>query len=278
MVIFTDNSKRFIVTFMAFLGLFLITELCFAKTIIKPLSEIIKPIPEIIKPISEIIKPSPEIIKPSPFVQCPEPGVTPNKFALCAIAKCTTIDNVAYCKCEVLNQESISLSYTYTENNTQKNVCNLLLDGLNNGFTVSTYATPRQILANYKPTVEKLGPAKALYTCNPKTNPKTLNALSAQCDGGICFDSTSGSIFPGLGDVKSNEIICSCPITKGSSVGFQIAGPYPCDRAFYKKNCEVQSTSTTGTTIMVGAVTGTPNLLSKILDGSIPSENRCDFK
>jgi hypothetical protein len=56
-------------------------------------------------------------------------------------------------------------------------VCNLLLDGLDNGFTVSTYATPRQILTDYKPDIEKLGPAKALYTCNPKRNPKSLYFL-----------------------------------------------------------------------------------------------------
>ena len=103
-----------------------------------------------------------------PFVQFPKPGVSANKFALCAIAQCTTIDKVAYCKCEVLHQESISLPYNYTENKTKKNVCNLLLDGLHNGFTVSTYATPVQALKDYNPVVEKLGPPKALYTCNPK--------------------------------------------------------------------------------------------------------------
>jgi hypothetical protein len=213
-----------------------------------------------------------------PFVQCPESARYPNTFALCAIAQCTTIDKVAYCKCEVLNQESISLPYNYTEKGTKKNVCNLLLDGVNNGFTVSTYATPVQVLTDYKPAVEKLGPKMALYTCNPKTNPKALNALSAQCDGGICFNSTSGKKFPGMGNVKSNEIICSCPITKGTSVGFQIAGPYPCDKNFYKKQCEVQSTTLTGTVINVGATTGSASLLSKELDGMLPSLNRCDYK
>jgi hypothetical protein len=211
-----------------------------------------------------------------PFVQCPEQGVAANKFALCAIAQCTTIDNVAYCKCEVLNQESISLPYNYTEKGTKKNVCNLLVDGLNNGFTVSTYATPVQVLKNYKPAVEKLGPKMALYNCNPKNNSKSLNALSAQCDGGICFNSTSGKKFPGMGKVKPNEIICSCPISKGTSIGFQIAGPYPCDKNYYKKQCEVQNT-TTGTIINVGAPTGSASLLSKELDGVVPNLNRCNF-
>lgn len=211
------------------------------------------------------------------FVQCPEQGVVANKFALCAIAQCTTIDKVAYCKCEVLNQESISLPYDYTENQVKKNVCNLLVDGLDNGYTVSTYATPVQVLKDYDPVVEKKGPKMALYTCNPKRNPKTLNALSAQCDGGICFSSTSGTIFPGMGEVKSNEIICSCPIVKASSIGFQIAGPYPCDKSYYKKQCEVQSTTKTGTIINVGAVTGSASLLSKMLDSSFPNLTRCNF-
>ena len=212
-----------------------------------------------------------------PFVQCPEQNVVANKFALCAIAQCTTIDKVAYCKCEVLNQESISLPYNYTENKTKKNVCNLLVDGLNNGFTVSTYATPVQALKDYDRIVEKKGPKMALYTCNPKTNSKTLNALSAQCEGGICFNSTSGTVFPGLGKVKPNEIICSCPIVKASSIGIQIAGPYPCNKSYYKKQCEVQSTTKTGTIINVGAATGSASLLSKELDGSVPNFNRCNF-
>jgi len=212
-----------------------------------------------------------------PFVHCPESARASNTFALCAIAQCMTIDKVAYCKCEVLHQESISLPYNYTENRTKKNVCNLLLDGLDNGFTVSTYATPVQALTNYKAALERRGPKMALYTCNPKTNPKTLNALSAQCDGGICFNSTSGALFPVLGKVKANEIICSCPIVKGSKVGFQIAGPYPCDKTYYKKQCEVQSTSKTGTVINVGAATGSASILSNELDSMVPSFNRCEF-
>ena len=92
------------------------------------------------------------------FLQCPEQGVVANKFALFAIAQCTTIDKDAYCKCEVLNQESISLHYDYNENQVKKNVCNLLVDGLDNGYTVSTYATPVQVLKDYDPVVEKKGP------------------------------------------------------------------------------------------------------------------------
>lgn len=223
------------------------------------------------------------------FVQCPESAGSPNTFALCATAKCWTLDNVAYCKCEVLNQESISLPFNYTENGVMKNICDLLLEGPANGFTVSTYATPRQLLKDYKPEVENLGPPLALYTCNPQKYSRASNALSAQCDGGVCFKSTQGQTFPGLGVVQANEIICSCPISKGSSIGFQISGPWLCapgetnkngrccDKAFYRQYCGVQSTSKTGTSIVVGSPTGVAVTLSTLLDGTVPNLNRCNF-
>jgi hypothetical protein len=49
----------------------------------------------------------------------------------------------------------------------------------------------------------------------------------AQCDGGLCFTSTSGRDSPLWGHVNNNEIICSCPI-ETSNLPFQIMGPNPC--------------------------------------------------
>ena len=53
-----------------------------------------------------------------------------------------------------------------------------------------------------------------------------------QCDGGICFTSTSNKTFPGFDGKLHKEIVCSCPIstetTLGSTdpFGYQVFGPY----------------------------------------------------
>ena len=43
--------------------------------------------------------------------------------------------------------------------------------------------------------------------------------------------------FPGFDKpVPKGQIICSCPITdasSGSAQGYQILGPYPCDKSFF---------------------------------------------
>ena len=225
--------------------------------------------------------------RPTAFVECPESADSPNTFALCAAATCWTIDNVAYCKCDVMNQQSISIPFRYREKGRRKDVCDVLKAGRGNGFTVSTYATPRQLLKDYDPKVDGLGPPQALYTCAPGADP---NALAAQCDGGLCFTSTRGQVFPGFGRLKADEIICSCPIVTNSQTGFQIAGPWKCepgdlnvaggccDQAFHDQLCGVDSTTRTGTTIAVGAATGIATFLSKELDGVVPELNRCDFQ
>ncbi len=222
----------------------------------------------------------------APLVQCPVSPDQPNRFALCAAASCWTIDGLAYCKCDVLNEESISISYEYEENGKTKNICDLLLDGTKNGFTVSTYATPRQIVADYNRATEKLGPAMALYTCATKNS---RIAYGAQCDGGICFDSTQGKNFPGLGHIKDDEIVCSCPPTLNPTLRFQVAGPWSCnpgdanenneccDQSYYNEICNVTSVSTTGTVLAVSAPAGSAATLSKILDGEKPTLNSCNF-
>ena len=156
-----------------------------------------------------------------------------NPFALCATATCWPLDSVAYCKCDVLNQQSISLPFHYRENGTEMDVCDLLLDGSGNGFTVSTYATPRQLEKDYRPKEERLGPPLALYTC-PVSD--ATEGYSAQCDGGLCFTSTQGQEFPGFGQLEEDEIICSCPIVANSRNGFQMAGPWNCNPGNRNKN------------------------------------------
>ena len=100
----------------------------------------------------------------------------------------------------------------------------------------------------------------------------------AQCDGGICFKSTQGQSFPGLGPLAQNEIVCSCPITEQSPVnpvGYQISGPFPCEQSFFDNCRAMTANNTTGSTLFVGAPTGTADLLSELLTGSVPPFNRC---
>lgn len=224
--------------------------------------------------------------KSSPIVTCPVSPNQANKFALCAAATCWMLDKVAYCKCDVLHEKSISISFAYEADGKSRNVCDLLLAGNGNGFTVSTYATPRQGETDYDPAKEKLGPPKAFYTC--PNNSDSEPAYGAQCDGAICFTSTQAKDFPGLGHVAQDEIICSCPTTDSSPVGFQIAGPWHCEpgdankdneccsKKFYDEMCSVTSVKT-GTYLKVSAGIGDASALSTILDGKKPSFNKCDF-
>ncbi|OZG72199.1 hypothetical protein BTA51_17790 [Hahella sp. CCB-MM4] len=221
------------------------------------------------------------------IVECPVSGKAPDTFALCATATCWTLDGVAYCKCEVMNEESISISFDYEENGKSKNVCDLLLEGVPNGYTVSTYATPRQVETDYDPKVEKLGPPMGYYTCDTRSG---TQAYGAQCDGGLCFKSTQGKEFPGLGYIKENEIVCSCPPTLSNSPGFQIAGPWKCkpgdanennqccDQSYYNDMCGVTSVKTTGTVLAVNAPIGTARVLSAKLDGKPARFNACRFQ
>jgi hypothetical protein len=184
-------------------------------------------------------------------------------YALCATARCFVFDGVSYCKCDVKKGDSISLPF----NTKEGNVCDINADGVGNGYMVSTYSLP--------PSVVK-GGDEAIYTCPAETS----NGAYAQCDGGICFRSTQGQEFPGLGKVAKGEIVCSCPITTGdpstAKVGFQIVGPYPCQKSFFK-NCQAPKTSDkTGKTIYVGAATGTPRILTKELYGKVPPLNHCE--
>ena len=222
------------------------------------------------------------------FKTCPVNKRDDATFALCATATCWMLDGVAYCKCEILEEESISLTFRYREKGEKKDVCDLLQAGLDNGFTVSTYATPRQTEANYDRATEKLGPPLALYNCPGQK--RGTSGFSAQCDGGLCFKSTSGQDFPGLGKIKNDEIVCSCPTAASPPIGFQITGPWNCapgdrnvdgrccDEAYRNKLCNVNSVTKTGTEIAVGAPTGVATFLSKLLDGKAPKINRCLFK
>ena len=187
-------------------------------------------------------------------------------YALCATAPCFVFNGVAYCKCDVEHGDSISLPFSY---GSDQNVCSANAAGVGNGYMISTYSLPESLRAP--------GGDMALYTCPAGSS----NAAYAQCDGGYCFESTSGSSFPGFAQtLAEDEIICSCPITVANPetayVGFQIAGPWPCQQEFFDNCKSPPAGKSTGDTIYVGAPTGTGALLTKLLDGDLPPLHRCE--
>jgi len=222
----------------------------------------------------------------SVFKICPESPNEPDTYALCFTAHCRTLDGVAYCKCDLKNGESISLPFRYRGDGQEKDVCDIFLASVNNGFTVSTYSPPRQMQKDYDPLKEMLGPPMALYDCPGASG--FSGDYSAQCDGGLCFNSTSGTVFPGLGSIGDDQIVCSCPpIPNIPYIGFQIAGPwlcdpgdpnvggYCCDTAYQEKFCNVDQVRLTGTELVVSAPTGVASFLAEKLTGEFPRFNKC---
>lgn len=185
------------------------------------------------------------------------------QYALCAAASCFVFEKVAYCKCDIEFGDSLSLADDYDGGD----VCSLNEEGASNGYMVSTYSLPDSVLK---------GGDGALYTCTAKDS----DGAYAQCDGGLCFDSTIGNSFPSFGQLASDEIICSCPITVANPetayVGFQIAGPWPCQQEFFDNCSSPPAGKNTGDTIYVGAPTGTGVFLTKLLDGDVPPLHRCE--
>ena len=120
-------------------------------------------------------------------------------YALCAVASCFVLDGLAYCECDVMSGNSISLSDAFGNG---ENVCSVNAEGAENGYMVSTFSVPDSVLAP--------DGNQALYTCPAGTS----SGAYAQCDGGLCFASTEGKSFPGFSSpLNDGQIICSCPIT-----------------------------------------------------------------
>ena len=101
------------------------------------------------------------------------------KYALCATAQCFYLNGVAYCKCDVEQGRSISISFDF-DNHTQ-DVCDLLDQGLSNGYTVSTYSLPNQVTKQYAAEYDPQKgepPPLALYTCSRETLIKSRNSMA----------------------------------------------------------------------------------------------------
>jgi hypothetical protein len=221
----------------------------------------------------------PSLDPETPFVICRH-----QRYALCAEAPCFVYNGVAYCECDILKGDSISLQLSYSGPDGEQNVCDVNQEGKTNRYMVSTFSLPSDVVK---------GGQGAVYTCPGSAD--SGSGVSApvaygQCDGGICSTSTRGKMFPGFADqLKQDEIICSCPVstnaTPGSSdaFGYQIFGPYHpnaargsrCD-ASACASCSVPSPTANGADLQVGAPTGSAKFLTLKLDGPpLPDINEC---
>lgn len=197
--------------------------------------------------------------QPEAFTICEK-----QRYALCATASCIVYNAVAYCTCELEKGDSISEPFTIPAGD----ICEVNRQGPRNGYLMSTYSLPSSVLA---------GGDQALYTCPGATS----DGAYAQCDGGFCFASTRGQRFPGgTGRLKRNEIVCSCPITVADpgagGPGYQFVGPYPCQEKAFEACSKTVANTQTGSTIHVGAPTGSARVLTQGLYGSVPELNHCE--
>ena len=189
-------------------------------------------------------------------------------YALCAVSSCFVLNGLAYCACEVESGESISAADSFGDG---QNICTVNADGVDNGYMVSTFSLPDSVVVP--------DGTQALYTCPASTS----NGAYAQCDGGLCFTSSQGKSFPGFSQsLEGSQIICSCPITVANPStarkGYQIVGPYPCQKSFFKNCKRAIANKKTGSQIYVGAPAGLPRLLTQALYGSVPALNQCFSK
>lgn len=197
-----------------------------------------------------------------PFTICRD-----QTYALCATAQCFVFNKVSYCKCNIEHGNSISLTHKFDNSD----ICKVNAGGPDGGYMTSTYSLPQSIVA---PSGNQ-----ALYTCPGRSS----TGAYAQCDGGLCYRSTSGGTFPGFsGQLTKDEIICSCPITVAQpgrlKRGYQIIGPYPCEASYFKY-CQSQTANTKdGSIIDSGASTGGIPLFTKLLYGGVPPLNECHLR
>lgn len=217
-----------------------------------------------------------------PFVICEN-----QVYALCATAECFVYGEVAYCRCDILKGDSISLSLTFDSPIGERDVCSVNEQGRFSGYMVSTYSYPKDVA---------VGGSEAVYTCPGVANADggvAAPVAYAQCDGGLCFTSTNARFFPGFPErAQANEIMCSCPIATGSTQGssnpngYQISGPYDasappgqrCDPATCEL-CSVKNPDANGASLRVGAASGVPNFLTLRLYGPpLLESNECQCK
>src|SRR2546423_7650963 len=79
----------------------------------------------------------PAIESEPPFVICHN-----QQYALCAEGSCFVYNGVAYCECDIMNGDSVSLQLSYSSSAGERNVCDVNRQGKTNGYMVSTFSFP----------------------------------------------------------------------------------------------------------------------------------------
>ncbi len=195
-------------------------------------------------------------------------------YALCAGAETVNFDEITYAKCAIMKGTSISATQAYPF--PKVNLFNSVSGSGNiatvnqgapteGGYMVSTYSPPAGALET------SARPELALYTCND-------GGTYAQCDGGLCFTSTIGRSSPLWGDVRPNQIICSCPVTT-TKTSFQVFGPGRCPKtqAEYDRVCAANASAiNNGAILYIGAPTGSPEALARCVTPREARMRHCD--
>ena len=165
-------------------------------------------------------------------------------YALCAGAQAVNFNEITYANCARLRGNSISLQQNFPSapgNDDNPGNIATVNEGAPNrgGYIVSTYSPPAG-------AVNPNGDL-ASYQCE-------RGGSYAQCDGGLCFTSTTGRNPPLWGPVSNSQIVCSCPI-QTSAIPFTVMGPKPCPTtaAAFDAVCGANvSKANNGATIFIG--------------------------
>jgi len=165
-------------------------------------------------------------------------------YALCAGAQAVNFNEITYANCARLRGNSISLQQNFPSapgNDDNPGNISTVNEGAPNrgGYIVSTYSPPAG-------AVNPNGDL-ASYQCE-------RGGSYAQCDGGLCFTSTTGRNPPLWGPVSNSQIVCSCPI-QTSAIPFEVMGPKPCPTtaAAFDAVCGANvSKANNGATIFIG--------------------------
>ena len=187
-------------------------------------------------------------------------------YALCAGAQAVNFNEITYANCARLRGNSISLQQNFPSAPGH--------DDPGDIATVNEGAPSRggYIVSTYSPPAGSTNPAGdlAVYSCQ--------GGSYAQCDGGLCFTSTTEKTSPLWGDVSHSQIVCSCPI-RTSAIPFEVMGPFPCPTtaAEFDSVCGSNvSAANNGATIFIGApFRDGYEKLSECLTGQPQTFNTC---
>jgi hypothetical protein len=194
-------------------------------------------------------------------------------YALCAGAQSVNFGEITYAKCTIMpGGTSVTATQTYPFPPSANFPSTNSISGTTSPGTISTVNQNGSGKGGYiVSTYSQPDPSNtALYTCD--------SGSYAQCDGGLCFTNTTGtSNNPLWGNVATNQIICSCPVTTASKP-YQVFGPATCPttQADYDAICGAAvSNVNNGAIIYIGAPSGSPAQLNYCLNANTTPPKTC---